>query len=196
MLTRLTRIGLHRSNVFCSYYKVYSRMMKKHPWRTSALNTCFLMGAGDVLAQVTFEQKTRQTYDYMRMVRFCGVGLLVAGPSMNLWYSYLDKVVRGKPTAAALKKVFLNQSFFLPVYLAGFISVMSVLRLEESKELWQKFKRDFGPLLVSSYELWPAVQIINFYLVPLHQRILVINFVSLFWNSYISWQAEKPEETT
>ena len=186
--------GAHRGNVFYRYYQIYSGLMKKHPYKASAINTSVLMGAGDVLAQTIGERKTLKDYDYARTVRFFGVGLLVAGPTMNLWYSSLDKVVRGTATTAALKKVFWDQSLFLPVYLAGFIGVMSVLRAEETHELKGKFKRDFGPLLLSSYELWPAVQIVNFYMVPLHQRILVINFVSLFWNSYISWKSEIPQE--
>ena len=41
-----------------------------------------------------------------------------------------------------------------------------------------------------SYSVWPAVQLANFQWVPSRHRVLVINVVCLFWNTYIGWRAE------
>ncbi|ORX47981.1 hypothetical protein DM01DRAFT_265966, partial [Hesseltinella vesiculosa] len=35
--------------------------------------------------------------------------------------------------------------------------------------------------------LWPAVQLANFYFVPLQHRLLITNIVALGWNSYLLW---------
>ena len=120
-----------------------------------------------------------------------GVGLLVAGPTMYTWYTSIDRVVTGGKLMAASKMVALDQLLFLPVYLASFICIMSMLRGETSEVLWTKLHRDYGHLLITSYKFWPMVQMFNFTVVPLHHRILLMNCVSIMWNTYLGWRAER-----
>lgn len=40
--------------------------------------------------------------------------------------------------------------------------------------------------LISNYKLWPAVQCINFYFVPLNYRLVFVNVVALGWCAYLS----------
>ena len=149
------------------------------------------MGAGDFIAQVVIERRAPLTYETSRTVRFLGVGLLVFGPGMHFWYTNLDRFVKGSRNRMVMKKLVMDQAIFLPFYLAGFIALMAVLRRENKKEIQQKMERDFQPMLMTSYALWPAVQTFNFYLIPGHHRVLVINFVGLLWNTYIAWRSEQ-----
>ncbi|CAF89100.1 unnamed protein product, partial [Tetraodon nigroviridis] len=41
------------------------------------------------------------------------------------------------------------------------------------------------------FQLWPPVQIANFYFVPLHHRLAVVQVVAVGWNSYLTWKANK-----
>ncbi|XP_072536052.1 mitochondrial inner membrane protein Mpv17 isoform X2 [Salminus brasiliensis] len=50
---------------------------------------------------------------------------------------------------------------------------------------------DYMDALISNYYLWPAVQIANFYFIPLHHRLAVVQVVAVVWNSYLSWKANK-----
>uniref|UniRef100_A0A8C3IB97 Mitochondrial inner membrane protein Mpv17 n=1 Tax=Chrysemys picta bellii TaxID=8478 RepID=A0A8C3IB97_CHRPI len=45
--------------------------------------------------------------------------------------------------------------------------------------------------LSSLFQLWPAVQIANFYFIPLNHRLAVVQVVAVVWNSYLSWKANK-----
>ena len=175
----------------------YNQWLLRYPCKSQAINTGVLMCAGDMLAQFIVERKDLSTYDPFRTARFLFVGFCLAGPGMHLWYSRLDRFIKGSRTLRnALKKTAVDQAFFMPFYLAVFIMVMAVLRREKSEEISRRLSRDFQPMLITSYGLWPAVQLINFWAVPLHLRIPVINVVGLAWNTYISWKAEHIENTS
>ena len=174
--TRLLRMGLQR----------YLGHLKRHPWRTQALTTGALMGGGDVVAQVCISRRSFRDYDLGRTCRFFGCGLFVFGPSMHVWYSGLDKFIRGPFRIAAFKKFLLDQGLFLPLYLVSFLVLMAALRGESQPEIWSQLQRDFQPMLFACYSVWPPVQAISFTFVPGPFRVLLINVVSLFWNAYLS----------
>lgn len=174
-------------------WRRYLYYLDRYPGYTQSLNTCLLMGAGDFIAQWFVEdRRTFGGYDFRRTARFAFVGLAVAGPAMTVWYRALDRTIKGGTKASmTLRKTFLDQAFFLPVYLVGFVAVMGALRWDGPREIEERLRRDLKPMLVTSYGVWPAVQVANFYLLPLRHRVFAINVVCLFWNAYIAWKAEK-----
>ncbi|XP_023930668.1 protein Mpv17-like isoform X2 [Lingula anatina] len=149
------------------------------------------MAAGDVIAQIFIEKKNTANYDTVRTLRFLGFGTLLAGPVLRTWYMTLDFLFKGTTKTVALKKVFCDQAFFAPSFLTVFITTMGWLRGDPWSEIQEKVKRDFLPILMANYQLWIPVQISNFYFVPFHHRILVVNVVALFWNTYLAWKSER-----
>lgn len=148
------------------------------------------MGGGDFIAQMV-EGKTLKTYEFSRTVRFTGCGMIVFGPGMHFWYSNLDRLIKGPLKRVAVKKLFLDQGFFLPVYLGVFVVLMAALRGEKTREIRDDLDRDYAPMLMTSYAIWPPVQAISFICLPGQFRVLLINVVGLFWNTYLSWKAEE-----
>jgi hypothetical protein len=47
-------------------------------------------------------------------------------------------------------------------------------------------RTDFAAVLITQYKVWPAVNLINFNLVPAPFRAVVSSVVSLFWNIYLT----------
>jgi len=171
-------------------WRYYLAILERYPARTISINTAVLMTSGDVIAQLVLEKRRAGDYDVVRTLRFFGVGLLLAGPTMHVWYSTLDRVVKGQGIATAVRKMFADQGFFMPVYLVVFVGVMGALRGDRLTDIRSKLKRDMAPMMKVSYSIWPAVQLANFQFVPSRHRVFVINIVCLFWNTYIGWRAE------
>lgn len=50
-----------------------------------------------------------------------------------------------------------------------------------------KIASTYGTAITKNWMLWPWVQLVNFKVVPLEHRVLVVNVVSLGWNCYLSY---------
>ncbi|KIW72435.1 hypothetical protein PV04_00629 [Phialophora macrospora] len=163
----------------------YQAKLSKRPLLTQAVTTAFLFGAGDTLAQQAVEKKGFKKHDLARTARMCTYGGLVFGPAATKWYGFLQKNINLKSHNATIAaRVLADQTLFATCNLAFFLSTMSVLEGTDPKE---KLAKSYLPGLKANWAIWPAVQAVNFKLVPLEHRVLVVNIVSLGWNCFLSY---------
>ena len=190
--------------VWTSYLKILDRF----PLRTQMVQTGIIMGAGDVLSQLAIERKDK--YDIGRTVRFTAIGSLFVAPTIRVWYLTLEKWFgAGVTVNATFKKVATDQLFFAPLFSAAIISVIgtsqavskTILDSKESNKyeilkkdislVGSRLKADYIDVVLTGWTIWPATQLVNFYLVPFLVRPLVVSVVALFWNTYLSWKTNK-----
>lgn len=149
------------------------------------------MGVGDLIAQCLIEKKRREEIDLKRTSQFAFIGLFI-GPGLRFWYGFLDKRITGRtPAIKTVKKVLVDQLGCSPVFLATFISVVGLLQGENFTGVQRKLKRDYKDVLITNYTIWPAVQLLNFSLVPLNYQVLLVQAIAIFWNTYLSWKTNK-----
>ena len=169
----------------------YLRMLERHPLVTQAIATGFLAGTGDVLAQQVIERRGRQ-HDVVRTARFFTFGVTFIGPALRGWYVTLDKLVKlQNPALAAGAKMALDQFAFTPVFLGGFFTGLGLLEGKSMARIKRQLDNEYFNVLLNNWKVWPAVQICNFYLVPLQHRVIVVNTVSVAWNTYLTWTFHK-----
>ncbi|XP_070534240.1 mitochondrial inner membrane protein Mpv17-like [Ptychodera flava] len=171
------------------FWRWYIGYVKRYPLKSQAYSTGVLFFIGDVVAQQGVERKGK-SHDFYRTFRQTAFGVVIAGPALRGWYGLLDRIYKtSSPKTAGLKKMVTDQVIMAPLFIFTFFTAMgfaSGMNLEQVKE---KLNRDYIDTFKGNLKVWPIVQLTNFYFVPLQHRVLVVNVVALFWNSYLAWKA-------
>ncbi|XP_011899638.1 PREDICTED: protein Mpv17 isoform X1 [Cercocebus atys] len=116
------------------------------------------------------ERRGLQEHQRGRTLTMMSLGCGFVGPVVGGWYKVLDRFIPGTTKVDALKKMMLDQGGFAPCFLGCFLPLVGALNGLSAKDNWAKLQRDYPDALITNYYLWPAVQLANFYLVPLHYR--------------------------
>ncbi|MCJ1482977.1 Protein required for ethanol metabolism [Schaereria dolodes] len=113
----------------------------------------------------------------------------VFGPAATTWYKFLQNKIKFQNTNLTIAgRVLADQTIFASTNLFVFLSSMALM---EGTSPQDKLASTYLPALQKNWMVWPAVQAINFKLVPLEHRVLVVNVVSLGWNCYLSYMNSK-----
>jgi protein Mpv17 len=98
-----------------------------------------------------------------------------------VWFKVLEKfvVIKKSVWAQTFARVAADQLLFAPVGIAAFFSAMAVLEGGNTTDVKKKLDSTWWPTLKTNWNLWPAVQLVNFSFVPLNLRIVVVNVISI-----------------
>lgn len=173
------------------FLKIYKNALERRPYMMQAVQTGVLMGAGDFICQTFIEKKSVQDTDFRRTIQFSSIGLFVGGPALRFWYGVLNKYVGSSGATVVLKKVFVDQAVFAPVFILFFLSAVGTLQGKSLIEIKNDVQYNYRDILVTNYYIWPWVQLVNFYYVPLQYQVLLVQSVALFWNTYLSWKTNR-----
>ncbi|KIW99695.1 uncharacterized protein Z518_11108 [Rhinocladiella mackenziei CBS 650.93] len=137
-----------------------------------------------------------QPFDFERLTRFMAYGFLMA-PIQFVWFAHLTKwfpITSKSGTVPALKRVAMDQLIFAPIGLSAFFTFMTVAEGGGRPDIIKKFQDVYVPTLRANYILWPAVQILNFRVMPLQFQIPFVSAVGIAWTAYLSLANSSEEE--
>ncbi|KAB5517213.1 hypothetical protein PHYPO_G00187130 [Pangasianodon hypophthalmus] len=183
--------ALERKMSVAGLWRSYQALMAKKPWTVQIITAGSLMGVGDIISQQLIERRGLTKHSIRRTSKMMSMGFFFVGPVIGGWYRVLDRFIIGATKSTALKKMLIDQGCFAPCFLGAFLGIYGTLNGLTVEENVAKLKRDYKDALITNYYLWPAVQIANFYFIPLHHRLAVVQIVAVAWNSYLSWKANK-----
>lgn len=107
---------------------------------------------------------------------------------MYFWFRSLEAIIPQSQNQVlrTFKAMLVDQLLFCPIFTGVYFAYNGYLEGGCVDAVKYKFRFAYIPTLIANYKLWPAVQLINFYLVPLPYRVPFVNIVALGWNVYIS----------
>mmetsp|Transcript_3938 Transcript_3938/g.5181 ORF Transcript_3938/g.5181 Transcript_3938/m.5181 type:complete len:250 (-) Transcript_3938:165-914(-) len=172
----------------------YSAKLDSHPLTTKCLTSGFIAGVGDfmcqgILASIDKEKKTDAGFlswwDVARSGRFAVLGGALVGPAIHAWYNALSTFLPGTGIRTVIQRVVLDQFIFTPVFVP--IWLASLWTLEGREWSISDFERELPIILPVNWCVWCPAIFFNFRYMPLKYQVLFSNFVSLFWNCFLSY---------
>lgn len=128
-------------------------------------------------------------FDFERLTRFMAYGFGMA-PIQFKWFQFLSRTFpMAKGTSAlgaTLKRVAMDQLVFAPLGIAWFFTVMTVTDGGGRRAVQTKLRDMFVPTLKANFMVWPAVQLINFRLMPVQFQLPFVSTVGIAWTAYLS----------
>lgn len=145
------------------------------------------MTTGDLTSQWILQQK--EHLDLKQTVRFGIAGLIFVGPVVRGCLVMIDRIFGPTKSLVILgKKLILDQGICAPSFLAGNITVLTLLKTQSLEETKNELHNSYFSLLKLNYSFWPFVQVINFYFIPLTYRVLFGSSAALAWNTIFSYR--------
>lgn len=173
--------------------KSYRRLLHERPFITNVLTTCTFMTVGDLNSQWILQQ--RDQIDLKQTMRFAIAGFIFVGPVVRGCLVMIDKIFGPTKSVAVLgKKLILDQGICAPCFLAGNITILTLLKTHSIDESKNELQKSYFNLLKLNYSFWPFVQVINFYFVPLTYRVLFGSSAALAWNTIFSYRLYHKKE--
>jgi protein Mpv17 len=113
-------------------------------------------------------------FDFERLTRFMAYGFCMA-PVQFKWFQFLGRVFPMTKTSAfgpAMKRVAFDQLIFAPFGVGMFFTVMTVAEGGGRRAVANKLRDMYIPTLKANFIVWPAVQIVNFRLMPVQFQLV------------------------
>ena len=176
--------------------EVYDAAISKNPILAQMVMALVVTAIGDILAQQFFEKpKLKSTqptaYSIKRTIKFALIGAVYAAPILAFWLIFLDDYFGPD---FSFSKLFADQIFMNPIITGGFIWINGVSNGVSLKDSLKLIKNDFPNLMLKAWPYWTVISAVNFTLVPLNYRLLVIKLASIAWNTFLSLFAKKAND--
>lgn len=194
-----------------SFFHAYNRLLKTHPYKANMVTTGVFFGLGDCLAQALFphhidDDLNKPTeFHFGRTLRACIYGLVFFAPLSVKWHTKTLPFIKSPFLSQARRarlsesKIHIHDNLFrltldallMPglVWIPLYNTAMSALALhsdplEVAKE---KLRNNWWNVLRASWTVWPPLQLVNLFFVPVHIRIVLANIWSVGWNCFLSF---------
>lgn len=166
----------------------YLEWLDKQPLLTKALTSSLLVAVGDIVSQLVIEKVDH--LDGRRLLNMSIIGGCLIGPTLHFWYGALNRLITGATSAAAIGRLCCDQFLFAPFFIATIFGAIFALE-GRLGALEQHLRTAWPEAIQSNWRLWIPAMFITFRFVPPHLQVLWVNFVALWWNTYLSYKSHE-----
>ncbi|CAM9149632.1 unnamed protein product [Pylaiella littoralis] len=155
----------------------------------SAVSGAMVLGDAVCQGMETFGTDKKFTWDHARTMRMGITGAFLVTPASFSWNLYAERIAPGTSWRAIVTKLGVSIAVLPPMLAAQFTSLTLLEKGKNGDDVYRKLSRDFVPTLKNALLFWPLISVVNSALIPVLSRPIFSSFAGVFWNVYISYQA-------
>lgn len=168
----------------------YSAALQSDPLKTKTATSFILSGISAIISKY-YQSGGVITQDiFLTALRMAA---LSCPPYSHFWYPVLETVSKNP-----VIKTIVDQLFWKPLIIAYSFVLMNLLKGKSVKEIAGIMRESYASTVKNAWKIWPAAQLLNQLVVPLHMRTVSMDAVSFFWDMYmtvaLSQDAPRPQE--
>ena len=157
----------------------------------SIVTVTSLISGADFCCQL-IEHRGEQ-FNWTRLRNMATVGACYYGPLYYYYYGILDRRLPGKNPRTILLKLFIDQVVVTIPSLVIFYVFVGQLERKTLEETKTELRQKFLPTYATACMFWPAVQGLNFALVPPQYRVLAVSTSTFVWLIFLSYIKNRPK---
>ena len=174
----------------------YDRSLKTNPLLVKCVTSAGIVAASDSVAQYALHLKGRKCDEgfSLNAFRSFAIGTIYGGlqfaPVLHFVTTSWERVLPSKSLPALAFKTIVDMTTSFPVNLSSMIALQSILRGESADvgDVVDSVKKNIWPSIKAGWTFWPVMTVLMYSVVPLHYRVLFLNFGSFGWNFFMVYR--------
>jgi len=136
-------------------------------------------------------------WDSERTMRMSFWGLTFHPLAIHFWFNHMERWIGTSPPGAsrvallslAWRKVIVDQLMSSPVFLGFFLMYTQITKGKSYEDVKRTVNEDWFTLAKAGWSCWPIAHCFGFALIPVHWRLLYVNFITLGFGTFLSLMA-------
>lgn len=156
-----------------------------------------LWAAGDATCQLVVPSimgVPAEPYDIAQTGRQALYGGLFMATAGHGFYGGIEKLLPGSAMKSVVGKVLADQLIFAPALLTGLFYSMARLEGQPHAVGADRVASTLLPALQMNWTVWPLITALNQTIVPVAQRVTVVNLVCIPWTAYLAYKNCKAKQ--
>lgn len=155
----------------------------KYPVTRGIATFSLLLPASNITQQLL--DPHRKKYNPYETLRFGIFGGCILAPSLYCWITIANVIVQIKTLRGAILKAVIEQFTWAPFAYTQFYVCINLMEGKSWEECINQCRSKTG------IYVWPLIQTVNFWIIPMKHRVPFVAFFSYLWNTFLSYMHHK-----
>uniref|UniRef100_A0A7S2TNG7 Uncharacterized protein n=1 Tax=Lotharella oceanica TaxID=641309 RepID=A0A7S2TNG7_9EUKA len=138
-------------------------------------------------------------WDPERTMRMSFWGLTFHPWAIHFWFNHMERWIGTSPPGASRaavvslvgRKVVVDQLMSSPVFLGFFLVYTQLTKGKSYEDIKRTLHEDWFTLAKAGWSCWPIAHCFGFAFIPVHWRLLYVNFITLGFGTFLSLMASQ-----
>ncbi len=176
---------------------MYKALSTKYPRLVAGCTASCVLTLADLSCQTLFQPTENELkgYDWNRTRGLALFGFVYYGGPCKSLYLYFDKVMGTNPKPRTVViQTFIDCYIHTPMTLIpAFYYITNGVKGKSIQETTAQLQREWFEASFGSIVFWTPAQLINFWAVPQHSKILFVACFSFIHKTWLSWLSNREE---